>query len=118
MTTPESKTQYGTVDIKLGDKTLTLKPTLKAALAIERQFNGLKNAFGAVGAHGIEATAFVITYGAAVDPESDTGKNMTQAVYDAGVIKVSMQCLPFLGALLNPGNKKPGEGAEGNAATA
>ena len=117
MTIPESKTQFGTIDIELIDKTVTLKPTLKAALAIERKFNGIPNAVSAVAGRGIEATAFVVVHGAGLEPESDTAKTMTQTVYDASVMRISTQCLPFLYALLNPGNKKAGDD-QGNAATA
>lgn len=110
-----SKTQYGTVSVTIGDEDYELKPTLKAALAIERHFGGLRNALTGLGSLSIDAAAAVITVGAGLERKSEQVKQLPEAIFAAGVSDVAGQCVPYITALLNPGDKKEDEGDAGNA---
>ncbi len=113
-----SKTLHGTVTVTLGDEEITLKPTLKAALAIERQFGGLAGAYRAVGTSSIEQVAFVIQTGAGLGTKREITESVQEKVFNAGVVNVVPQCVAYISALLNPAAKpesEDGEDAEGNA---
>lgn len=111
-----SKTLYGTVSVTVGDEEFELKPTLKAALALERHFGGLRGALTGLGSLSIEAAAAVITFGAGLEHKSAQAKGLPEAIFAAGVNDVITQCVPYISALLNPGDKKAQEEEEaGNA---
>lgn len=110
-----SKTQYGTVSVTIGDEEYELKPTLKAALGIERHFGGLRNALAGLGSLSIDAAAVVVTIGSALDRKSEQLKNLPEAIFAAGVSDVTAQCVPYITALLNPGDKSADEEDAGNA---
>jgi hypothetical protein len=113
-----SKTLHGTVTVTLGDEEITLKPTLKAALAIERQFGGLTNAYRAIGSSSIEQIAFVIQAGAGMGTKREITESVQEKVFNAGVVNVGPQCVAYISALLNPAAKpegEDGEDGEGNA---
>jgi len=114
-----SKTLHGTVTVTVGDEEFTLKPTLKAALAIERQFGGLTSAYSALGTNSVERTAFIIQHGAGLGTKRETAEGLQEKVFAAGVLNVAPQCIAYISALLDPAGKKAGdEDDEGNAATA
>ncbi len=107
-----SNTLYGTVDIKLGDETFTLKPTLGAVRAIEAHFGGLRGASQAINALSIDGCAVIIAGGAGL-----TGRDaeaVAEQVWQAGVLDVSVQLNAYLVALYNP--KGPDAGKEKPAA--
>jgi len=105
-----SKTSHGTIEIKAGSNTYSLKPSLRAVRSIEGRFGGLLPAMQVVGAANLSGIAFVIAAGSGVD----TGKRkeveaVEEAVFEGGVDEVGSQVLPFLRALLNPGGKSKEE---------
>lgn len=105
-----SKTTRGTVIIALGDKELTLKPTLDAVRKIEARFGGLRGALQAAGELSIEATSHIIAAGAGLKP--DAAKALPEQVFQAGVSDVSPQLVPYILFLMNPSQKD--EADEGN----
>lgn len=110
-----SKTQHGTVTIELGGEQYELKPTLKAALAIERQFGGLTAALRAVPAGSIEQVAFIVQHGAGLGTKREITDAIQQKVFEAGVLEIGPHVVEYISALLNPAGK---EADEGNAPTA
>lgn len=107
-----SKTLYGTVDIKLGDETYTLTPTLGAVRAIEAHFGGLRGASQAINALSIVGCAVIIAGGAGLNGKD--AEAVTDLVWQAGVLDVSVQLNAYLVALYNP--KGPDAGKEKPAA--
>ncbi|NLT90391.1 hypothetical protein [Pseudomonas sp. PS01296] len=107
-----SKTLYGTVDIKLGDETYTLTPTLGAVRAIEAYFGGLRGASQAINALSIVGCAVIIAGGAGLHGKD--AEAVTDLVWQAGVLDVSVQLNAYLVALYNP--KGPDAGKEKPAA--
>ena len=107
-----SKTLYGTVDIKLGDETYTLTPTLGAVRAIEAHFGGLRGASQAINALSIDGCAVIIAGGAGL--KGKAAEAVAEQVWQAGVLDVSVQMNAYLVALYNP--KGPDAGKEKPAA--
>ena len=93
-----SKTSHGTIEIKAGSNTYSLKPSLRAVRSIEGRFGGLLPAMQVVGAANLSGIAFVIAAGSGVD----TGKRkeveaVEEAVFEGGVDEVGSQVLPLAG---------------------
>jgi len=107
-----SKTLYGTVDVKLGDETYTLKPTLGAVRAIEAHFGGLRGASQAINALSVDGCAVIIAGGAGLTGKA--AEPLAEQVWQAGVVDVSIQLNAYLAALYNP--KGPDAGKEKPAA--
>lgn len=106
-----TKTLHGTVTISVGDETYTLTPTLGAVRAIEARFGGLLGAVRAVDGYSVDGIAHIIAAGAQLDAEQAAG--LPDLVWQAGIVGVGQQLVPYVAALLNP---KAGAADEGNAA--
>ena len=104
-----SKTLFGTVTVTVGEDTYTLTPSLGAVRAIEARFGGLLGAVRAVDSYSVDGVAGVIAAGASLSAEA--AESLPDAVWQAGVVPLSQQLVPFIAALLNP---RAGD-AEGNA---
>jgi len=102
-----SKTNYGTTTVILGDDEYTLTPNLDAVRKIEGRFGGLRLALDGLGALSVDACAAVIIAGAGLNPKE--AKQVPDAVFEAGVGEVTAQVVPFIVALLNPGQAKAEE---------
>lgn len=109
MTAKTSKTLYGTVTVTVGDDTYTLTPTLGAVRAIEAQLGGLMGAVDATRQHSVTACACVIAAGAGLSPQQ--AAELPEKIWQAGILSVGIQLVPYVAALLNP----KGDDAVGNA---
>ena len=104
------RADYGTIELKLGKKEYTMKPTLKAYKKIENHFKneatgmqGLRLAIEDTSQLSIESTTFVIAaacgIGAREVPE------LEESIFAEGVAKVAAPVLEYLMKLLNPSGK-------------
>lgn len=105
-----TKTLHGTTQIKVGDTEYTLTPTLGAVRAIEARFGGLLGACRAVDGYSVDGIAHIIAAGAQLDAEQAAA--LPDLVWQAGVVGVGQQLVPYVAVLLNP---KAGAADEGNA---
>ncbi len=110
-----SATARGTTIISVGDKEITLKPTLDAVRKIEARFGGLRAALESTSALSIDATCHIIAAGAGLKP--DAVKDLPEQVFQAGVGTVAPQLVPYVVFLLNP-SYKDAEDEPGNAPAA
>lgn len=88
------------VEIKLGDKTYILSPTLDAMLKINRGLGSAVDAMARVRKADFEAICLVIAAGAGVGPKQAT--QLQQEVFEAGVLNQTGAVSDFLIMLLNP----------------
>lgn len=105
-----SKTLHGTVEVKVGERTLVLKPTLKAVRFIESRFGGLRAASHGLHAVSVDAVALVIAAGAGIEGEDID--LLTEEVWQHGVSGLTVAATKFLGALYNPRGGEPGKPQE------
>lgn len=109
MTTKASKTLHGTVTVTVGDETYTLTPTLVAVRAIEARFGGLLGAMRAVDNYSVDGVSAVIAAGGML--ATDAAEALPEKVWQAGVVGIAKQLVPYMVALVNP---SAAEGAAGN----
>ena len=109
-----NKTLHGTVTVKLGEEEFTLQPTLKAVRAIESRLGGLRGASQTINAVSVEGCAIILAAGAGLEgKEADA---VTEKVWQAGVLEVSVQLNKYLVALYNPrGTANAGNAQAGKA---
>ena len=108
-----SKLNHGTIVVEVGSNTYTLKPTLRAARAIESRFGGILPALTAIGNANVSLIAVIIAAGAGIDTNKRKEvERVEEDVFEGGVVKVGNQVAPFIKALLNPGGKTDEELAE------
>lgn len=105
------------VELALGDRTLVLTPTLRAAQEINRRCGSLSGALQGIAQLNLETFAAVVRAGAKL-ADADA-KAVEEQLFELGLAKVTGQLARFLTLLLNGGRdpdaeeKKP-EGAAGN----
>jgi len=98
-----SRVEYGHVDIDLGDEVITLKPTLKAIMKIERHFGGMRNAIESCGNLSVEGAWVIISAGANIKPNDE---NMQEKVLmGVGMSNILPHVSEYLMLLLNPTGK-------------
>ncbi|ARB26227.1 hypothetical protein HX787_20200 [Pseudomonas tolaasii] len=102
-----SKTLFGTVEIRLGEETYTLTPTLSAVRAIEAHFGGLRGASQAISSLSIEGCAVIIAGGAGLSGKA--AAPISEQVWQEGVLEVATQLNAYLVALYNPRGAQPGK---------
>lgn len=102
-----SKTLHGTAEVQVGDRTLVLKPTLKAVRFIESRFGGLRAASQSLHAVSVEAVALVIAAGAGI--EGEDLEALTEEVWHQGAPQLTPSAIAFLSALYNPRGGEPGK---------
>ncbi|AXO88446.1 hypothetical protein DZC75_10720 [Pseudomonas parafulva] len=95
-----SKTLHGTAKVQVGDRTLVLKPTLKAVRFIESRFGGLRAASQSLHAVSVDAVALVIAAGAGVEGEDIEA--FTEEVWQQGAAELTPAATAFLSVLYNP----------------
>ncbi|WP_079229403.1 hypothetical protein [Pseudomonas putida] len=109
-----NNTLHGTMTVKLGDEEITLRPTLKAVRAIENRFGGLRGASQTINALSVEGCAIILAAGAGL--EGKAADAITEKVWQAGVLDVSVELNKYLKALYNPrGADAPGNDQAGTA---
>lgn len=99
----------GNVDVAVGEETITLKPTLKAAQTLSRQSGGLSTAINRVGALDIDTIVSVIAVGSGVATGKDI-EALAEKVFAAGPASMVEPVVRFLVNLAN-GGKPPVAGA-------
>lgn len=107
----------GEVQIKLGDETLTLRSTLRAAKEINSVLGNYTEAFRKVLAYDLSAFVAVVAAGA-----GKTTREVELAVHSAGLPDLLKPVTDYLGLLSNGGRPlvaadvaNPGDGNEGEA---
>jgi hypothetical protein len=109
----KAKLGAGNVDIDLLGETLTLKPNLKAALAISRQAGGVRSAIEAVGDFNIDVIVSVIGLGLGL--EGNELKALPQKVFDTGLGTLVGPLTKYLVIIANGGHPTTEEdGGEGD----
>jgi hypothetical protein len=108
-----NNTLHGTVTVKLGDEEFTLQPTLKAVRAIENRFGGLRGASQTINALSVEGCAIILAAGAGL--EGKAAEDVTEKVWQAGVLEVSTQLNAYIVALYNPRGVDKGKDQAGAA---
>lgn len=102
-----SKTLHGTAEVQVGERTLVLKPTLKAVRFIESRFGGLRAASEGLRAVGVNAVAIVLAAGA--DLEGADLEELAGDVWQHGAAELVPAATKFLYALYNPRGGEPGK---------
>lgn len=102
-----STTNYGKTTVTVGEFEFELEPTLAAVRKIEARFGGLRPALDGLANLSIDAVSAVIVAGANLTPKE--AKEVPEAVFAAGVGEVTGQVVPYLVALMNPGQAQADE---------
>lgn len=110
-----SKTDYGTTDVEIGNKTYTLKFTLKAVRGIERHFGGIQGAMQELFKLGIGPVALIIALGAGLDYKRKDLEALEEAIFEEGLSNVNPKVINYVTKLLNPSAKSDEELAEAEA---
>ena len=104
----------GDVPIEVGGATYVLRPTLEAALAISRQFGGIREAMSRVNSLDLDAVVSVIRAGMGT-AEARKIKNLEAVIWGGGLLsgngELILGCVNFLIYLANGG--RPSEGSDG-----
>ncbi|WP_062206794.1 hypothetical protein [Aureimonas sp. AU12] len=93
------------VEVELGGDTHLLRPSLKAATAISRQFGGLVGAMQAALNGNLDAFQFVVKTGI-VTAKNISTEDLKELVWSAGMRKLSDPVSKYL-TLLQNGGKDP-----------
>lgn len=101
----------GEVEIDLAGwgRPLTLKPSLTAALNLNRRYGGLGPLMTKLGAYDFDAYVQVIAQGGGVTEKGM--KKLPDAVYATGLLSLAVPLTNFVAVLFN-GGRPPGEKAE------
>lgn len=89
------------VDLELGDETHQLRPTLKAATAISREFGGFLGAMQAVANMNLIAMQFIVRQGIAT--RNISTEDLNDAVWRAGAKNIVQPIMKFVSVLQNGG---------------
>ena len=96
----------GNVEIVLDGEKVTLKPSLKAALALSAQPGAIAGAVEAVGNFNLQTMTMVVSLASGRDTEETA-----EAIYKTGMVDLSPPIVRFLMMLANGG--KPVTGGSG-----
>lgn len=97
-----SKINAGEVEITLNGETLTLKPTIRAILGLNRSFGGLMKAVGMLTDGNIDAAATVISHGLGLADKD--ARKMPERVAENGITDGLLAALiNFVGVCSNGG---------------
>ena len=108
------------VDIELDGETVTLVPTLGAAMQVNKFFGGFLEADRRIKQFDLEATQIVVAFGLG----KAAPKNVNELVWKTGLAKLVAPAIEFVGILANGGKRfvaeeeKPEEKPAGNAEVA
>lgn len=110
----------GTIELKLGEETVRLKPTLFAAQLISRQGGGIMGAVDRCLHLDIDTIVQVITVGMGYGTTSKPPKDIAEKIFSAGLSDdsggVVETCVRYLRVLAN-GGRLPKEATEGAGGT-
>lgn len=101
-----SKALTNDVEITLGGEIHALRPSLKAASAISRQFGGFMGAMQAIANGDLSAFQFIARQGTTA--KNISTDDLNEAVWSAGTTKLTRPFLRYLGLLQN-GGRDPDE---------
>lgn len=103
-----SRVNYGTIEVKVGDETYTLKPTLKAMDKIQNRWpdGGLRGAISACSGLGARDLAFIVAAGAGVG--SREAKDLPEDIFAEGTVRVAAPVIEYLSLLINPTGREDG----------
>lgn len=109
-----SRANYGTVEVEIGGKQYTLKPTLLAVDKICKQWpGGMSEAIAAIQdpLRAIRSCSFVIAAGAGI-PSSEV-ESLADEVFSEGIAAVQEPTVKYLLLLINPTGKSKEDEASG-----
>ena len=89
----------GDVEVKIGNKKVVLKPTLKAAIHLSTRPGGLADIVQRCAALDFEAICDVIIVGGGLEVTETTKEN----IFRAGIMKMSIPCIEYINLLANGG---------------
>lgn len=104
----------GDVSITLNGEEHILRPSLQAATSLSATFGGLSSAFDGLMKRDLGTYQAVVKAGI-ITAKNISTKDLHEAVWKAGMTKLSEPLVDFLG-LLNNGGRKPGDDGEGGDA--
>ena len=104
----------GDITLTLNGEEHTLRPSLQAATSLSATFNGLSQAFDGLTNRNLAVYQAVVKAGI-ITAKNISTKDLNEAVWKAGMVKLYSPLVDFL-SLLNNGGRKPGEDAEGEGA--
>lgn len=102
-----SNVNYGNVEVKLGDSTYKLKPTLTALMKIDEHFGSLRQAVVAVSSLSFSGIFTIITYGAGLTERGQ--EKLKNDLFHHGVIRATGPVSEFIGILMDPTGEKDEE---------
>jgi len=106
-----SRTDYGSVDVEIGDETYTLRPTLNAMDKIGKQWpGGIGEALNGVSGLGARELAFVIAAGAGIGAR--LAKDLPEQIFAAGTVHLAAPVIEYLTLLINPTGRDADEESE------
>jgi hypothetical protein len=94
------------VDLRVGEKTYTLSPTLDAMRKINRALGSVVQAAERARSLDFDALVTIIAAGAGISGKSDA---LASEVFEAGVVNVVGPVADFLGVLLDPTGAREGD---------
>lgn len=106
-----SRLSYGQVELRLGDETLTLKPTLAAIQKVCRHFGSVREGLAPVANMNLDAHVVVIAAGAGLSAREIA--ELPAKVVDAGMINLAGPLQEYLYVLMNPSGRSADSEGEG-----
>ncbi|MEO9230370.1 MAG: hypothetical protein ABI216_15700 [Devosia sp.] len=103
----------GNVDILLGDETVTLRPTLRAAQTISKQSGGIVSALQAVSRFDFDVISSVIALGLNKTSPRDQ-QDIAEKVYETGLSDLIEPVTNFLAILANGGRPVTAKASDEN----
>lgn len=103
----------GNIELDLDGEIVTLKPTLRGALAISRQLGGVQEALQKVVKLDIEAICLVVAAGLGVTGQKEVDQ-LGEKVWRTGAGGMVEPVARYLGTLVNPSGAAAVEGGDKN----
>lgn len=102
------------VEITLNGETFHLRPTLKAASAISRQYGGFSGAFQALQMLNLEVAQYIVRQG--ITAKNLSTDDLNEAVWKSGVGRLTPVLARYIAILQNGGSDPDAtEQADGNS---
>ncbi len=103
-----SKINSGEVEIVFDEENLTLKPTLRAATSINRQFDGFANARASLVRENFDAVVFILRLG--LNLSDKDARDLPDRVYKNGITaELLIPLIKYVAILGNGGRALPDE---------
>jgi hypothetical protein len=108
----------GNIDLSILDVEYSLKPTLRAAKLISKDFGGGLGAINRLSQFDFDAIVKIISAGLDLTPNGEKkfaeGVGLEEAIYKTGLMELAAPCIRYTHVLLN-GGKPPSDETEGEA---